>query len=366
MKFSLYIWAIYLLVFPFYVFSEGNPQIADIFGAFLVAINLREIITSISANRFTKNLFLFVVYTIIVNTIWLLIIGEIKIIKNSVFYLYSFFLMLFVFNRLNDKTFLLFTYRALAISVIIQFVCWPFLQSQGVRTQMFFNNPNQLALWGVCLLVIIYTLTRFIKLSFLQLFIPLVLTSVFIIISASRAALLGCIVFWLFFIIKSRRHFIVFSIVSVIAFIFINYNFDIDLKNVAALEYNMERFTTNSLSSNQSFGGRGYGRIVEYPQYLVLGAGEGAFWRFNENLELHSNLPNILFCYGLVGLLIYLGAFLVFFKGMTKEVLAVLFVLAFFGGVHMTMRIPIYWIALLFVVYLHEEKLRKSNLLSTD
>ena len=51
---------------------------------------------------------------------------------------------------------------------------------------------------------------------------------------------------------------------------------------------------------------------------------------------------------------------------MTKEVLAVLFVLAFFGGVHMTMRIPIYWIALLFVVYLHEEKLRKSNLLSTD
>ena len=266
MKFSLYIWAIYLLVFPFYVFSEGNPQIADIFGAFLVAINIREIITSISANRFTKNLFLFVVYTIIVNTIWLLIIGEIKIIKNSVFYLYSFFLMLFVFNRLNDKTFLLFTYRALAISVIIQFVCWPFLQSQGVRTQMFFNNPNQLALWGVCLLVIIYTLTRFIKLSFLQLFIPLVLTSVFIIISASRAALLGCIVFWLFFIIKSRRHFIVFSIVSVIAFIFINYNFDIDLKNVAALEYNMERFTTNSLSSNQSFGGRGYGPIVEYPQ----------------------------------------------------------------------------------------------------
>lgn len=366
MKFSHYIWAIYLLVFPFYIFPEGNPQLADIFGALLVIVNFKNVVTSISANRFTKNLFLFVIYTIFVNAIWMLIIGEIKIIKNSVFYLYSFFLMLVIFNRLTDKSFLLITYRALALSVIIQFVCWPFLQSQGVRTQMFFNNPNQLALWGICLLVIIYTLTRFIKLSFIQTIVPLILTSVFIIISASRAALLGCIVFWMFFIIKSRKHFIIFGVVTLIAVIFINYNFELDLKNIAALEYNMERFSTNSLSSNQSFGGRGYDRIVEYPQYLALGAGEGSFWRFNETLELHSNLPNILFCYGIVGLLIYLGAFLSFFKGMTKEVLAVLFVLAFFGGVHMTMRIPIYWIALLFVVYLHEEKIRTNNLLSTD
>ena len=366
MKFSHYIWAIYLLVFPFYLFKEGNPQLADVFGALLVLVNMRSIITSISKTKFTKFSFLFVVYTILVNTVWMLITGELKMIKNSVFYLYCFFLMLLVYSRLKDKSFLLITYRALSFSVIIQFACWPFLQSQGVRTQMFFNNPNQLALWGVCILVVIYTLTRFIKLSSIQTIIPLLLSSVFIIISASRAALLGCIAFWLFYIIKSRKHVIIFSIIAVIGFLFVNYNFEIDLDNIAAFEYNKERFATNTLSGRQSFGGRGYDRIVEYPQYLALGAGEGALWRFNVDLELHSNLPNILFCYGIIGLFIYLSAFATFFKNMTKEVLAILFVLAFFGSVHMTMRIPLYWIALLFVVYLHEEKIRTNNLLSAD
>jgi hypothetical protein len=355
-------------VFPFYLFKEGNPQLADISGGLLVLINIKSIITSISKTRFNKFLFLFVIYTIVVNTVLMLIItdGELKVIKNSIFYLYCYFLMLFIFSRLNDKSFLLITYRALSISVIIQFVCWPFLQSQGVRTQMFFNNPNQLALWGVCILVIIYTLTRFIKLSFIQTILPLLLTSLFIIISASRAALLGCIAFWLFYIIKSRKHVIIFSIIAIVGFLFVNYSFEIDLNNIAAFEYNKERFATNTLSGRQSFGGRGYDRIVEYPQYLALGAGEGAYWRFNVDLELHSNLPNILFCYGIIGLLIYLSAFATFFKGMTKEVLAILFVLAFFGSVHMTMRIPLYWIALLFVVYLHEEKTRTNGLLSAD
>lgn len=366
MKFSNYIWALYLLVFPFYFFKEGNPQLADIFGVLFIALSSKNVITSISSNRFTKNLFLFVIYTIFVNAIWMLIVGDFKILRSSVYYLYSFLLMLAVFSRLKDKSFLRITYRALTLIVILHMVVYPFMQPQGVRAEMFFNNPNQLALWCTCLLVIIYTLTRLLNLNAIYVVVPALIITVFVITSASRAALLSCLGFWLYFIIKSRKHFVAVGILGLLAFLFISYNFTIDVNNIAAVEYNMNRFSSNSFSSTQSFGGRGYDRIIQYPQYLGFGAGEGEYWRFDESIELHSNLLNILFSYGIVGLLIYLGAFASFIRNISKEVITLLFVLVFFGIVHMTMRIPMYWIALLFVVYLHEENNRKNDLLSTD
>lgn len=366
MKFSYYIWAIYLIVYPFYFFEEGNPQIADVFGVLLIFANLKSILTSINTNRFTKNLFLFVIYAFIVNTIWMLILGDSILIKSSVFYLYCYLITLVIFNKIKERSFLLITLKALSITLIVQAILWPLIKSQGVRTHMFFNNPNQLALWGICLLIIIYVLVRILKVKEIYSISLFILCSFFIIISASRAALLSCIVFWLFYIIKSRKHFMIFAFVTVIGIIFINYNYDFKINNFAALEYNADRFSKNELTGNRSFGGRGYGRIIENPQYLLFGAGEGEYERFNEDMELHSILANILFCYGLIGFVLYLGAFASFTKKMSTEVFVVLFIIAFFSIVHMTLRIPLFWITLLFVIYLHEEISHPDNLISTD
>ncbi|MCK0109706.1 hypothetical protein MWU58_10400 [Flavobacteriaceae bacterium S0825] len=366
MKFSHYIWAIYLIVFPFYMFAEGNPQLADLFGALLIIVNIKSILTSISANRYTKYLFLFVVYTFIVNTILMLMIGDIKILKNSVFYLYSFFMMLFIFNRLKDISFLEITFKALSVSLIVQTLLFPFIKDQGVRTQMFFNNPNQLALWGLCLLAIIYVLTRLLNKKTPSTVVLLALCTLFILISASRAALGGAIIFWIFFIIKSRKNLMIFAAASVIAFIVIDFNYDLNLENFAALEYNMDRFSNNTISGNQGIGTRGFQRIGKNPQHLLFGAGEGAYERFNETIELHSIFANILFCYGIIGLFLYLGAFKSFATKLSRETMAVIFPVLLFAAVHMTLRLPLFWIALLFVLYLHEEKIRTNNFLSTD
>ncbi len=366
MKFSHYVWAIYLIVFPFYILPEGNPQLADIFGSLLVAVNFKSILTSINTNRYTKFLFLFVIYTFIVNAIWMIIVGDMTILKNSVFYLYCYFLMMVLFNKIKDRSFLEITFKAIAITLIIQALSWPFLKSQGVRTQMFFNNPNQLALWSLCLLVIVYVLSRFLNTKTVYSMPLLLLCTFFVLISASRAALAGSLVFWMFYIIKSRKHFVIFLLGLLITFIVVDYNFDLELKNFAALEYNMDRFSNNTISGKQSIGTRGFNRIVENPQYLFLGAGEGAYERFNEDIELHSIFANVLFCYGLIGLFLYLGAFALFVKQFSKEIFALIFVITFFAGVHMTMRIPLFWITLLFVIYLHEEKIRTNNLINTD
>lgn len=366
MKFSHYLWVIYLISYPFYLLPEGNPQLADLFGAVLIIVNIKSILTSISANKYTKYLFLFVIYTFIVNAIWMLIMGDILIIKNSVFYLYSFFLMLFIFNRIKDTSFLEITLKGLSIALIVQALLLPFIKSQGVRTQMFFNNPNQLALWGLCLLAIIYVLTRLLNTKTAYTVTLLVLCTLFILISASRAALGGAIIFWIFFIVKSRKNLIIFGIVSVIAFIIIDFNFDLDLKNFAAFEYNMDRFSNNTISGNQGIGTRGFQRIGENPQYLLFGAGEGALERFNETIELHSIFASVLFSYGIIGLFFYLGAFRLLAVKLSREIIAIILPVVLFAAVHMTLRIPLFWITLLFVIYLHEEKLRANNFLKTD
>jgi len=361
-KLSNYIWGLYLIAFPFYLFESGNPQLADLFGAILIVSHIKAILTNIKTSRFTKNLFLFVIYTLFVNTIWMLIAGDFKILMSSIFYFYSFLMVLFLINKIKDKSFLEFTLKAISISLVVQTLLWPFVQSEGVRNQMFFNNPNQLGLWALCLLVILSVITNILKTKVLYAIPPLLLCSLFIIISASRAALVGCILFWMFYIIKSRKHVFIFITISLVAFLFINYNFDLELKNFTALEYNLERLQSDDLSGDRSFGGRGYDRIGNYPQYLLFGAGEGPSERFNEDIELHSVFANIFFSYGIIGFLLFISAFASFTKKISKEVIVLILALAFFGTVHMSLRVPFFWIASFFIIYLHEYKTQQLNL----
>jgi hypothetical protein len=353
-------------VFPFYLLESGNPQLADVFGALIIGLNIKSILTSINTNRFTKNLFLFVIYTILVNTTWMLIAGDFAILMSSVFYFYSFLMVLFLINKIKDKAFLSLTLKAITVALIIQTLLWPFAQSGGVRNQMFFNNPNQLGLWALCLLIIISVIIRILKTKTVYAIPPLLLCSFFIIISASRAALAGCIIFWMFYVIKSRKHIVIFITVSIISFLFISSNFDLEIGNFTALEYNLERLQNDDLSDNRSFGGRGYDRIANFPQYLLFGAGEGPSERFNEDIELHSVFANIVFSYGIIGIVLFISAFASFTKKISKEIIVLVLALALFGMVHMSLRVPFFWIASLFIIYLHEFKSKDLELETID
>lgn len=359
MKFSTYIWAIYLIVFPFYLFEPGNPQLADLFGVILIFSRGRAVLLNVGTSRFTRGLFIFVMYTFIVNAVWMLIVGELKILKNSLFYLYSFFIMLSLVDKIKDEKFLLFTFRIITVSLIIQTVLWPFVNSQSVRNQMFFNNPNQLGLWALCLLVISSVIIQLNKIKLSHALIPLILSTFFIIISASRAALLGSIIFWLFYIIKSKKHLFIFAMATVVIVFLISYNYELNLKNFTALEYNIQRAQTESIVDNRSLGGRGYDRIINYSQYLLFGAGEGEYYRFNETKELHSVPASIFFSYGIVGLIIFMFAYSKLSYKLGKQVIALSMALGVFVLVHMSLRVPYFWISSLFIMYLHERNISK-------
>ena len=84
----------------------------------------------------------------------------------------------------------------------------------------------------------------------------------------------------------------------------------------------IERFTSAGLAgrvterleniggqADDLLAGRGYDRIWRYPEHLVVGAGEGAAWRFGTStnyLELHSTFGTVLFSYGFVGFCLFM------------------------------------------------------------
>ena len=363
MKFNNYVWALYLIIFPFQFFKEGDPQITDILGVLLIATNFKTILLSIKTNAFTKFLFLFVLYTILVNTIWMLILSNILIIKSSLYYLYSFFLFLFVASKIKDKVFLNFTQNAIAISLGIQFIFYPFMPDQGERAIMFFNQTNQLAFWAISVAVIsiiIHYITKTKNTIFIGI---LVLSTFFIAITGSRSAVIGILLFWGFYFIKSAKQ-IIFLIAFLTVFLTVNTITDgIDLKKIPAVSFFMERLEHESISSgNQGLDDRGYDRILEFPQYLLFGSGEGDNWRFNQRIEIHSTPLNVLFSYGIIGFSLFGLALWLIIKRPDKEIYVLLVIYGITAAVHMTLRLPLFWITLLFLYALSEHKNQPDNL----
>ena len=57
---------------------------------------------------------------------------------------------------------------------------------------------------------------------------------------------------------------------------------------------------------DDSLSARGYDRLWLYPEYLLLGAGEGAPERFGSAGEIHSTWANVLFSYGIIGFSLFI------------------------------------------------------------
>jgi len=361
MKFSHYLFGLYLIVYPFYFFERGDPQIADLFGVLLIALNIKSILLNIKANIFTKALFFFVIYTLILNTVWMLILGNILILKSSLFYLYSFFILLIFFSKMKDPSFLNIIIKAIAICLVIQLILWPLISNQGVRVHMFFKNPNQLALWSFCMLLISHIICSILKPKRFYVFTTLILATLFVFISASKSAIFASVLFWIYFLIKSRKQLFILMSLIVIGFSFLIVLEKIDVNNFTTVTNVIERITEKKTAGQLKLEGRGYDRILNYPQYLFFGAGEGQYHRFGERIELHSTFFNILFSYGIIGFSIFLFAIISILKRSPKQVVILLFVLVLYTLAHMTLRSPLFWISLLLMYQLKDHRLLESK-----
>jgi hypothetical protein len=121
----------------------------------------------------------------------------------------------------------------------------------------------------------------------------------------------------------------------------------------SVVEQMVERYENMGEEDDDSLLGRGYVRIWTHPEYLFFGAGEGAYGRFvldgpylGHAIELNSSWGTVLFCYGVVGLTLFLMLLWTILRPAPWKHWFYFFAVSSYGFTHQGLRFPPFWILL--------------------
>ena len=344
----LLLWCLHIIISPIYVFESGLPQPADfllVVVGLLAAVFVGVNIPARALQPFSA-LLLFACYTFVVNLWWFLRLGQSQFLIVPLYYFYNCFVLLTFWNLYHayGRSFIYLTIYAIFASVVIQlFISFQALDNalnNALRTSLFFRNPNQTAYYAILVGSLILTASQEnLVPAPLKLLTPLFFAALayLVILTQSRGGLAALGVLFALFAIRRVGTALLLGLVLVTA-----------AHSTLAeqlLQSVAERMETKKTNLQQELAYRGYARIWENPQYLLLGAGEGGYERFETlwGKELHSTFGNVLMSYGVVGLLLLLRFFwsLVRISGFTS---LLNFLPAFvFGLTHNGIRQSEFW-----------------------
>lgn len=354
------IYITYLILFPFQIFPPGNLQLAD----YVLLIGGAPFIIKKDNYKesYIKWLSYFILYSLIIGIFYALVYFDATFIKNPINYLYCLVVLLFFNYGLNRFNLSNVTTISLFITLIFQLLSFFILgvNKELIRITIWFNNPNQLGFWAfITFSLSIYQYLHnkgFYKLISL---LSAILSTLFVVMSISQAAIISCaILLFAVLIIYYTR----FSLIVFFSFLIIG-SFVVNSFYKASDEFllisNLEQRITNEIEEDDgdnNLEGRGYTRLYKYPQYLLLGSGEGLNNRFNDQNEIHSSFANILFSYGTLGFLFVIIAFFELYKNSNKIQLFILISLIIFTLVHNLIRWPLFYVLPLLIDKLYKTK----------
>jgi hypothetical protein len=352
----------YFVTSIFYVFPSGNPQPAD----FLLLLTIAA--TLLIAWRKLPNesglyvaIALFVGWIVLVNGVWYFIDPDFRFLRKTSFYLYNALVLVFVvaagyhdFQRLKTVIWWSCVIALLAQLLYLEFV----FHGAGKRATGTFNNPNQLGYWA---LVVMACLAVAKERSPLGLIDCLALGAGFyvVMLSLSKAASISGMLLILLIVAfcKCRRG--VGLLLGVALALGLSYQIAagglverfMGFETVANLS---DRLGGIGKSEDDDLMHRGYIRLIQNPQYLAFGAGEGAFERLTQDSkmqskEFHSTLGTILMSYGLVGLALFGLLLLVIFGRAPLASTAYFVPVMLYSITHVGVRFSEFWVFLALV-----------------
>ena len=315
-----------LALSPIYLWQSGLPQISHILA--LLAMLVRMIFKPLFlwAREYNYGL-LFVGYTLIVDGVVYLVHGDFRTLLEPMQFAFDFGVFVLVVTLSSERG-PLFLKRVLYVQLsalflqLILVITGDTRVMDSSRAMGFFNDPNQMAYWALWSAIIVGALGRALYGSWGPGYSAFLLATIIDFFAASRSAALG-----LFTLIFIYVFIFVRDILKTPSFAFqINRNrlyfymlFAVSLFFAAAgvlllkpesptflverAHYLLERF--NEHQFDDTLAGRGYDRIWKFPEYLLFGAGQGAFERFSWKVEfldeIHSTWAGVLFNYGFIG-----------------------------------------------------------------
>lgn len=302
---------------------------------------------------YLRGAFYFAIYSLIVSFIYFFISSDYNYLIPAFNYIYCFIFLFFVSNLMKNKLFYKVTFWALLIALGIQFILFNKLglNYDSGRYMIMFQNPNQLGLWGLIVILILISINQNISLKWpFILYIGIIIASFFVIASISQAAIIVLVLLlllYLFLIFRKRP--ITFIFIFIVASsVLITYLDQTILEDNLLTKVLISRFDSDLLNENDNdnnLEARNYNRIWENPEYLIFGAGESGLNRFgNDTNEIHSTFGSLLFSYGLVGFLLFsIPLFKVSMFPLRKNSYIFLFFLLF-SLTHNVLRWPLFWI----------------------
>jgi hypothetical protein len=355
------LYSMYYVMKPFYFWDSGLPQIADIIMLLLMVMLLIKKKFRLYFNVETKALLqtglFFVIYVLFINLVWMWILGtSAGFAISSLFYIYNFIIVLCAISLYCDykSKIIEITYKAVLISVLLQILIY-FVEGgfTGSRMTGGFNNPNQFGYYSLLIVSFLMFINRRLKIPTRWLLLGVTSSIILAIASLSKAAIFsifGLICLLLFSQSQNKGYKI--KVILIIAFTVCAstylYNYTSLIKENKMFQSLQMRIQNTGLSNDDNIEGRGYLRIINYPQYWILGSGEGkSHSRFNDNLgEFHSTLGNIQVSYGIIGFILFLRFMYLALKNDSYRNIDIVFMLMVYGFTHNGIRNSFFWILL--------------------
>lgn len=291
-----------LFLSQFYFFKSGMPQVSHIILSLCVLSLLRSSIAINDLKNSIGLVFLFI-YIILVNLYYSIIESEFSFNFASIFMIFNvgiYFFLITNFSKLRSLV------GVLSVSILFSLFLWGLgfgRYNFGERYNAFFNDPNQYAYWVLCIScgILILNKNKFIGL------LLLLCSSFLIILTFSRSALIGIIIMWIYYFTVFVKFNLNIFLKGLVAFLtlFIGFFFKKDyIFDKLSLDVYSNRVLETDIDSQAEI--RGYSRLIEYPEYIFFGAGQGLDTRFNSSHEIHSTWAGIFFYYGIIGGLFFL------------------------------------------------------------
>jgi hypothetical protein len=343
--------ALYILLKPFYILPSGLPQLGD--GLLIIMLVLlafqRRVYFNKEARAFVGWMVLFAAHATLVNFTWSAILADKKVMLYSAYYIFNVGLVILClrYGFLKPKTTLTVIAYATAVSVLLQAgVSFLADKEETIRQTISFNNPNQLGYWSLLSLCIFLSIANRLKFPwYMQAVVPICLCYT-VALSLSKAAMLSSVLTIFLHVVKNKKMLFAAIVVAGIGYV--------GLENSTIVDHVTNRIDNIGQQYDDSFYARGYLRIIAWPQYVLLGAGEGAIYRWDDSeysddrFEIHSTMATVVFSYGLVGLTFFLAGIFCIYRATSFGQFIYVLPPFLYGITHQGLRFSLFW--LLFAV----------------
>lgn len=350
---------LFLALIVVFLFPSGYPQIND---GFMVLGLMAMLFYALHKKGWgvQKAFFAAIMFgtvTFVINLIYLMFYKDIRLLLSSMYYIYNAGIFIFTASLIKKSpeqtSFAI--YMGIAFSLLAElYVCVAMPEFRNGRIIGTFNNPNQLANWSLACAAILLILKKHRRLNIVDFGLLLVVAYIQTMALSKAGIICVLLIFMSLPFTKMMSPFLrtLSFFFAVILFIFSLQSMITlyeKIQQVEFLDRSVSRLENIGQEGDDSLEGRKYDRFIKYPQYLLTGAGEGAFHRFSEGYkpsEMHSGVGNILFSYGIIGFCVFLYFLYTVSQKNDKYFLYILFVLMLYGLTHQNIRDSHFWVFL--------------------